>query len=582
MNYSEKLNDYIETLNCTAKDLSEASGLSAATLSRYRSGERVPEINSDAFNKICVAIASLSEKNHIGGENLTENAVAESFLSCPDIIATDKEQFRKKLNTLISVLNINIARLCRHTNYETSALFRIRNGTRNPSDPVKFASDIAGFLVREIGNEEEKQILAKLISCTDVEISDSTKLYECIRNWLIARQSRPSNNVENFLEKLDTFDLNEYIKSIHFDELKVPSVPFQIPNSKTYFGLTEMMESELDFLKATVLSKSMEPVTMYSDMPMSEMAKDPEFPKKWMFGMAMMLKKGLHLNQIHNIDRSFDEMMLGLEGWIPMYMTGQISPYYLNNVQNNVFLHFLKVSGAAALSGEAITGYHSDGKYYLTKSKKEIAYYSKRAQDLLSVASPLMDIYRSDKANELNAFLIADSEKAGNRRSILSTLPIYTMSDAQLESVLNRYGITGEERQKILNVVASKRKMVEKILKSNTIADEIPELTKDDFIRHPLSLDLSGAFCEQDIFYTYEEYLEHLKSTEQFTKTHTNYTLKKTSSHAFINLQIIIHESEWAMISKSKSPSIHFVVRHPKLLNAIESFIPPVVENRAE
>ena len=53
-----------------------------------------------------------------------------------------------------------------------------------------------------------------------------------------------------------------------------------------------------------------------------------------------------------------------------MYMTGQISPYYLKNVQNNVFLHFLKVSGAAALSGEAIAGYHSDGKYYLTKSKK--------------------------------------------------------------------------------------------------------------------------------------------------------------------------------------------------------------------
>ena len=151
-----------------------------------------------------------------------------------------------------------------------------------------------------------------------------------------------------------------------------------------------------------------------------------------------------------------------------------------------------------------------------------------------------------------------------------------------MESVLNRYGITGDEKQSILDFVVSKRRRVETILESNTIADEIPELTKDDFIRNPLSLDLSGAFCEQDIFYTYEEYLEHLKSTEQFTRTHTNYTLKKTSSHAFINLQIIIHEGKWAMISKSKSPSIHFVVRHPKLLNAIENFIPPVVENRAE
>ena len=64
-------------------------------------------------------------------------------------------------------------------------------------------------------------------------------------------------------------------------------------------------------------------------------------------------------------------MMLGLESWIPIYMTGQISPYYFKNVHNNIFLHFLKVSGSAALLGEAIAGYHADGKYYLTKSKRE-------------------------------------------------------------------------------------------------------------------------------------------------------------------------------------------------------------------
>ena len=125
---------------------------------------------------------------------------------------------------------------------------------------------------------------------------------------------------------------------------------------------------------------------------MEEMGKDPDFPKKWMYGMAMMLKKGLHLKQIHNLDRSFGDMMLGLESWIPMYMTGQISPYYLKNVQHNVFLHLLKASGAASLSGEAITGNHSDGKYYLTKNKDEVAYYRKRAEALLESAQPMMDI----------------------------------------------------------------------------------------------------------------------------------------------------------------------------------------------
>ncbi|UKI20400.1 MAG: hypothetical protein L6V89_04535 [Oscillospiraceae bacterium] len=67
-------------------------------------------------------------------------------------------------------------------------------------------------------------------------------------------------------------------------------MPFQLPSGKTYNGISEMMESELDFLKATVLSKSDEAVIMYSDMPMKEMAKNEDFAKKWMFGMAMMLK----------------------------------------------------------------------------------------------------------------------------------------------------------------------------------------------------------------------------------------------------------------------------------------------------
>ena len=189
----------------------------------------------------------------------------------------------------------------------------------------------------------------------------------------------------------------------------MPTVPFQLPARCTYTGLRQMMDSELDFMKAAVLSRSMEPVFMYSDMPMTEMAKDAEFPKKWMFGMAMLLKKGLKLQIVHNIDRSLPEMMLGLESFIPMYMTGQIEPYYFKTPQGSVFLHFLRVSGTAALSGEAVAGHHAEGRYYLTNNRAEVAYYRRRADALLENARPLMDIYREDKAARLNAFLLADS-----------------------------------------------------------------------------------------------------------------------------------------------------------------------------
>lgn len=578
MDFNYKLNEYMERLSCTARELCSLSGISAASFRRYRNGERVPELGTKPFEGLCSAIAQIAVQKGI--TDITTDSVKASFLACEDFVSIDKEILRQNFNTLLIALNINLTRLCQYINYDASAIFRIRNGTRNPGNSEQFASAVASFVARENQTPPEISAVAELIGCTADKIQDISVRHSKIKGWLLERRAQKtgSDSISEFLHKLDEFDLNEYIKVIKFDELKVPSVPFQVPTSKTYWGIEEMMESELDFLKATVLSKSMTPVIMYSDMPMKEMAKDPDFPKKWMFGMAMMLKKGLHLNQIHNLDRSFDEMMLGLESWIPMYMTGQISPYYFKNAQNNVFLHLLKVSGAAALSGEAIAGYHSDGKYYLTKSKREVEYYRKRAEKMLKNAYPLMDIYRSEQENKLSTFLLSDVGKAGNRRSIYSTLPLYTISEELLNRILTRNGVGIDQKDRIKKYAAAQRQRVLSLLSFETLEDEVPTFRPSDFKERPPVLELSALFYETDITYSEEEYTAHLRETMAFAEQNMNYTVKCSTVHAFDNLQILIHEGSWAMVSKGISPAIHFVIRHPKLRSAIENFIPPITE----
>lgn len=536
MKFCEQLGKYIEQLSCTAKELCKLSGISPSTFSRYRSGERILEIDTVAFDGLCNALEAVAREKGYG--DMTRENIKRAFLDCEDII---------------------------------------------PADLERFVAAIADFTARELRTPTEISAVAQLVGCNESDIEDVSQRYEVICKWLFsdhARQSREikSGGIEKFLDKLDEFDLNEYIKAIRFDEMKVPALPFQLPVSKSYFGIKEMMESELDFLKATVLSRSNEPVIMYSDMPMKEMADDPEFPKKWMFGMALMLKKGLHLCQIHNLDRSLEDMMLGLESWIPMYMTGQIAPYYLKNVQNNAFLHLLKVSGAAALSGEAVAGFHSEGRYYLTKSKKELGYYRKRANDLLSNACPLMEIYRSDREKDFSNFLTADSHRRGRRRSILSDLPVYTMDNDLLNSILDRNGIDDRRGRDIKAYVSERKKRVESILKTMAIEDEICCLSREEFETRPHALDLSGVFCASDVLYSYDDYSAHLKCTERYAQTHENYSLKYAKRQTFCNLQILIHEGQWAMISKGNAPAIHFVIRHPKLLGALENFIPPVEE----
>lgn len=581
MKFCDVLNNYIEELNCLAKDIEKLSGISASTLSRYRSGERVPDKSSDNYKKLCRAIEEIA-----ASKGIEYTDVNEKFAKCFESTSSpDCNVLRENFNMLITALDISIGKLCKSLNYDTSTVFRIRNGTRQPSDPTGFAKATAAYIT-EISSDNKTALsaLSGLIGTPLPELDGKDEISSAVFSWLISAHNDNDNNnsVADFLKKIDDFDLNLYIKTIHFDDIKIPTVPFHLPTSKYYYGLSEMMQSELDFLKATVLSPSNEPVIMYSDMPMEEMAKNELFPKKWMYGMACMLKKGLHLNQIHNLDRPFNEMMLGLEGWIPMYMTGQITPYYFKECQNSVFNHFLRVSGAAALSGEAISGHHSDGRYYLTKQKKEMSYYRKRGEHLIASAEPLMDIYRSDKASNFRAQLISDSHIKGERRNILSTPPIYTISDSLLSQILEHNNIRGEVAEAIKKFALSQREMFLHTLSHSRITDELPVIGENEMKRYPNTLSLSELFYGGDILYTYDELCEHIEQTKHFAEQYDNYKVELNDTAAFRNLRISIIKGKRVIISKGNLPAIHFVIRHEKLRAAIEEFSPPLTDNYSE
>ena len=575
MTFSEQLNAYISELNCTAKELTDVSGLSASVLSRYRTGSRVPTTDSEQFMQLVQGIATIA--NERGYSEFTVEKIKKTLEDCLQDATFPYELFQINFDTLLTSLSINVADLSHFLNFDSSYISRIRNGQRRPSNPQDFAQNVSKYIAGHC-SESDKVTIAKLVHCTTDEINNDSLCRDKIIHWLLNEQIEKKDVVLPFLSKLDEFDLNEFIRSIHFDELKVPSVPFQLPTSKNYYGIDEMCEGTLDFFKATVLSKSKEDLIANDDTPMADKANGTDFMKKYIFAVALTLKKGLHIHFIHNINRPFEEMMMGLEGWIPMYMTGQISPYYLKDVHNKLFGHFLYSSGAAALSGECIMDYHQNGKMYLTKNKTEMSYYRQRALDILSKASPLMDIYRIESKDAFYSFVERDIVTPGNRRSILSALPIHTLSEELLLQILNHNHIEEADKKRILDFAKKQRQLYENILSNRQIIDEIPVISETEFNEQPMLLPLSEIFYEKDIVYTYAEYLEHMEQTITYSQNNSNYTVKQNSRYPFKNIQIRILEGKWVVISKNKTPAIHFVIHNPQLRNALENMVIPVYD----
>ena len=575
MNFKEVLNKYLKELNCSSKKLSNESGLSESVISRYRSGERTPVKNSEQLNKLTKALFNIAKDS--GKNKYTLDKIVSDFNSALPSDDFDYTTFSNNLNTLITSLNINTHEMSKYIVFDASHISRIRYGKAKPSNPVEFSNKICSYILNRYKNPDDINNLMMIIGCKKSDLSNE-KIYSTLFNWLTSEIVPVKNQISDFLHHLDSFNLDDYIKVIKFDELKVPNIPFYKAKTKHYYGIEEMKQGELNFFKGTVLSKSKEDIFMCSDMPMEDMAKDIDFGKKWMFAIAMCLKKGHHLNIIHNLDRPFNEMMLGLESWIPIYMTGQISPYYLSNLKNNIYNHLNYVSAAAALSGECINGFHNKGMYYLTTNKNEIEYYKEKSDLLLKKARPLMEIYRESNIKEYHLFLKKDENIVCDRTRYISSLPLFTISDELLIKILKRNKLSKEEINKIIKYKNNEFKYMNSILKKNKVFDYIYVIKENDFISDTPSLLLNNLFIDKIINYTYKEYIEHLKLTNEYAKNNKNYNVLTEKDKTFKNITITILKNNHVIISKNSNPTINFVIRHPKLVAAIESFNPLVKE----
>lgn len=580
MNFQECLNNYIIQIRCNGKELARNSEISETVISRYRKGERTPYADSEYLKKLSDGIIKTAVEKGI--RDFKADKVLQTLRESLEDNRDEPAFNSQKLDILLRELDINISRIAAFLHYDPSYLSKIRTGKRNPAHQQQFIEKICEYVASNYKDEQDRKKVTYLIQCNEDEITDSSLYRKKLREWLSSSMPDGVDYVSAFLRKVDSFNLDDYIRAIHFDSFKVPKVPFQLPVSRHYYGLKEMREGELDFLKHTVLSKSMKPLYICSDMPVEAMAADEDFAKKYMFGLAMVLKKGLHIHIIHDVERPMKDMMLGLENWVPLYMTGQISPYYLKGVQNRVYSHLHYCSGQVAMTGDCISGHHDLAHYYLTSRKEEVSISQKNMEFLLKKAHPLMDIYREERKKELHASLLENAGKEGRRRRVLAVPDLGVLPKKLLEEILERNHVVLNEKTVILESYKRSATCLETILKHSVVEDEVSVLSEAEYEKYPLVLPLAECFLEKDIRLTYEEYHACIGAAENYAKANENYQFNLTKIKGFHNIQITCFEGKWCMISKNRAPAIHFVIHHPKLRYALENMVLPIRDDEIE
>ena len=398
MKFSEQLNEYMKELNISSKELSKASELSPDVISRYLNNKRTPNIDSEYFENLVNGLFDLGNKN---GKKIEKGDIKNKLEVCI-VKEHDDDSFKifiENFNHLQESLGLSNSAIGKKTGYDSSYISRLKNGDRRPKDIDDFIDKMVMYLIKSYSDKEKKEIIAAAIGCVLEQIKTEEKYKNTLKKWFIIKHSNYNDIIHNFLIKMDDFRLTDFVNE-DFSKVKTITTPIVFGKSKTYYGVSGRKNSEEDFIRTTLLSKADEDIFFYNDLPMSKVANDDVFKKRYVLAMSMILKKGLHLNIVHNINRPLEEMIIGLENWLPMYMTGAISPYYFSEFPSNMFCTSHMTSGSVALSGECFNNNEEKGKFYLTTKREELPYYKEKSKYLLKKAKPLMKIYNDEKQFE--------------------------------------------------------------------------------------------------------------------------------------------------------------------------------------
>lgn len=565
MSFCETLNQYMKLFGCSGRELAGISGVSKVTISRYLKGERAPKSDSEILRKLSVGLSRISEKTDspLDSEQIFSVLSSAAGLE-PEI---NYKAFLSNLRSVLSTLEISNNELARELNYDPSYISRILSGQRKPADVMKFTSSVAAYISERYLDFDLASLSGSPLSADFARSSDN--LISQIVSRLCSNEfSSEPEPIYGFLEMLDDFDLNEYYKKASFYSGKAPCEPPNLPQIKYYRGIDEMKQCELDFLNLTAAFQSGGEVFLYTDMPMKAIEADPEYAQKWILGMETILKNGTRLNIIHDVNRPLSELFIGLETYVPMYMTGLITPYYLKKYQGDVFLHTLRVSDCAAVTGTAIAGNHSNGRCEIFREKNDVDYYRSQAKQLIKKAFPLIKIYRADRQEEFDK-AVSSMLESGDISMSLAGLPLFTIDPKLLNSILLRNGVGSEIRDKILRRRETELLTIENALINSRVSLEIP--LRGDI--ENVTLPVCSVFYDKIIKYSAEEYKAHLNSTREFAAERKGFRFSEVSTQSFRNIHITVSKGKGVIITKGNAPTIHFIVTHPKLVSAIEDFI---------
>jgi predicted transcriptional regulator len=596
MNFKEKFNLISNVYDLTNAQLARIADIDPSIISRFRSGSRVPTKASKQLMKICNAIVihskeidrekqlyeicSYPEKNTT--YNLSEwlfRWLLSDFDS--DVISSKSQKtaqkvtykfFADKLNALMNLLDISNIRLANAVNVDSSLISRFRNRSRIPSGEATVRAICHYLYKRAVHSNALDELCNLMDSSNTIDKRDNNAVIESLYEWLTDDDKEENLQIlDSFLENIDTFSLENIS---HLPPLQAV-VPLDILNEDTtcYFGIDGLRRAVIRFLGSQAMEKEPGTLTLYSDQNLEWLTSDPTFARQWQALMVYTLKSKKRLKIIHNINRNLNELLESISKWLPLYMSGLIESYYFDRFSNSHFAHTMFIaSNKAAIIASFVRGTEDSAQYHYITNEK-VDYFEKQFSALAIQSKPFVRMFMPGDSKGLLFLQKEMLSVQGETRKLLSSLSIGTMSKTLFKKIIGRCMLDEKTTKKMVEYHSTQQLILQKALQSGTVSEYV-YLSKDPFVSDAkIPLNIGDMFLNTPIYYTAEEYSEHLNDIVILLNENEGFHLVPLKENIFPNLQIIIKKNVGVIVMKNGISPVISNFGHPVICNAYLEYV---------
>ncbi|NLX02744.1 MAG: transcriptional regulator [Syntrophomonadaceae bacterium] len=468
--------------------------------------------------------------------------------------------FGEKLDFIMNITSTTNSVLARAISIDPSLVSRLRRGDRTPSKNQNYIRAMAEYFARNCTTEYQKAALTEMLQ-KDLPINNN-ELTALIDAWFL-EEIMPNNSVANFIDGLTNFQFRRASFALDTDNPNVINNNVE-PEDKVFYGAEGKRNAVINFLSLVIKRNSPTTLFLFSDENIEWLTEDPKFTAKWAALLFKVIQNGNKIKIIHVINRNLDEMLLGIEKWLPLYMTGAIEPYYYPKSRDGIFKRtlFIALDTAVVTSSSVGDGVKSAANFFYT-DKNTIAALTEEYQEYFSLCRPLMRIFTPNNPGDYLSVLTEFEEEEGNSVLKNDMFSAITMPFDVAESICSR--IDEDNRGKLLSYHQNRIQRFENSLHNYYFTEIVPIPDLRTIQSGKVMVYFPHMFTPNPVFYTPKEFSKHLQHVVKLLQTFDTYNVHLVPASKIDGCSVYCKEDVGVIIEKSTPPAITFAINESNM-----------------